>query len=40
MISIYVEENFFRFLPRHTDEIEIEIGDPVYVQVDYLFEHF
>ena len=30
--------NFFRFLPRHTDEIEIEIGDPVYVQVDYLFE--
>ena len=46
MISICVKEKdifiqfFFRFLPRHTDEIEIEIGDPVYVQVDYLFEHF
>ena len=25
----------FRFLPRHTDEIEIEIGDPVYVQVHH-----
>ncbi len=22
----------FRFVPRHADEIEIDIGDPVYVQ--------
>jgi Variant SH3 domain len=22
----------FRFVPRHEDEIEIDIGDPVYVQ--------
>ena len=34
----HVCTNLFRFLPRHTDEIEIEIGDPVYVQVDYLFD--
>ena len=26
-----------RFLPRHTDEIEIEIGDPVYVQVRHTY---
>ena len=30
----------FRFLPRHADEIEIEIGDPVYVQVDMFQRHF
>ena len=28
----------FRFLPRHTDEIEIEIGDPVYVQVHHTYK--
>ena len=22
----------YRFIPRHSDEIEIDIGDPVYVQ--------